>query len=820
MDAQRTQSPQKNLVNTTRVGYRRKITAENVGKTGWQGMWRIAVVNEMLSDAGQARMIDQMLKNPRIAPAEFAVITLLQAADGYPIDKVEERLKDTRLQETENDPAVELLRRVISLLSPKTPSEFVDAAVEALNQNLIPAEVVYWLHFQTCGVRKDIPANEALALLERYPEDLRKKRAFKELRLALLDSYAHFFWEEGRLRHARLLWDEMLSLDSLNIPAEHNIALLAARTRDQATYAASWSRAMGLRYLYAAAAEDVQVHLEERKALHLAIIEQSFQRHIKHTPDKVTPEELASWLKDTAAFEVWLGEWPLYYLNNRLAFNSPVQVLGIAYDAADAELDAARQYLTGLIDKTLAQKSWPGIKTFCALAQERIDQSVDAARNVIMRARDPYYEMERANANALLQEVLGRMSFLDMVIQFVAEKPTNSTLDLAYQSVVALLSLPLYLLDRVLKEMGKLERNHDLVEVFANRVLQLIQAEDIQSLPVRKLEARLSILDECAALAPNVFALKFTYVQVLLLAKRWDRAYDAAVALLETLPKPGDDIDLATSAQENEKLRTSLQNIIDNAAIATIPEEMLQPKTIEEVNATIEVGKEALNRFPKAHGLRKMLVNLLEKTSRSGEASRLIEAGIPYVDSEKEIRDAEHQMEALAAYEEIDELIKQATTAVNAALEAFNQDNSAENLEALRNVVLPAIPQIERAWMTARTKKLTERAQQAEALLKNYKQMRAQLQENVAQNATAERIGDLLNGAVEAFTAAQKAFDEEKSLPALVNLESIVDHGIADAQQAKQLAKNAGIKPYIENADHLIKQFQDVKKQIKKAKRS
>src|SRR5262249_3646594 len=161
-----------------------------------------------------------------------------------------------------------------------------------------------------------------------------------------------------------------------------------------------------LLYLNAAGAGDPQVYLEERRMLHLALSQQSLRRHCgSPSPDRIRPEELAAWLADQDALEVWLREWDLYHLNARLRFRSPLHLLGAALDASTEQLGNERDALLAYLDQTLGSVEWAGARAFAELARTRVEEAYEQALDPIARAEDPYHPLEEAAAKTLAKEL-------------------------------------------------------------------------------------------------------------------------------------------------------------------------------------------------------------------------------------------------------------------------------------------------------------------------------------------------------------------------------------------------------------------------------
>ncbi len=591
----------------------------------------------------------------------------------------------------------------------------------------MPPELGYYIHYEKCGHKKSLSPLEAFELLRSYPKNIQEQPGFQDLRIAVLDGYARSFWADERFNHAKVLWGEIASLDPFNIAVEHNLALLAARTRARDLYSSAWSHAAELRYLHAAAAGDVQVLLDERKALHQVLVQQSKQRFAKD-PQKLTPEEITAWVDDQEALEVWLREWNLYYINARLSFQSPVHLLGISRDADDQTLSYARDSLLQLVHRSLESCSWSGIKTFCTLAQQQIEQAAETARDPVLRTRDPYYEPESAQANELLQETVGRVLLMHQIMTHLLNCADEEGIMLGCVVGQHLLALPLRIVEQVFKDQGQLERDQDFVDIVSNLLLSLVMKDDPKSKTPAQIDARVEALDECLAFDPENKSLKMVRLQLLLLAKRNEQVYEDAAALLNALPTLESAPDPEARSQLEEQ-RTNLQNIIDNAALSTLSEETLNPQSLQEAEQTIEAGQAALRCFPLAQGLRKHLVDLMQQIGKSQEASELLQVGLETVTDAEERSRLEEEADQLAAAGEVETLLQEAAREVNEAYERFTQEHNQANLQTLQAAVGNAIPKVKRARQLAKDKKLDSQLKQADQLLGQYQDLQNQFKQ-------------------------------------------------------------------------------------------
>jgi hypothetical protein len=157
-----------------------------------------------------------------------------------------------------------------------------------------------------------------------------------------------------------------------------------------------------------------------------------------------------------------------------------------------------------------------------------------------------------------------------------------------------------------------------------------------------------------------------------------------------------------------------------------IPEDLLQPKDLAQAEKFLAEGRKALEKFPRACGLRMTLVKLLKQIgdpAKLDEAVQLLEAGRPlaFVDEQKagleetlkEIQDAVPKARASA---EVRELLESASAEVSAAIDELNRRQTPEAAENVGKAATQALEKIDRAAELASKSELADLEQQASKL--------------------------------------------------------------------------------------------------------
>lgn len=731
----------------------------------WPGLWRVALVDHLSGPKLVAKQVDDLLvagKNgdghDRVA--EYAVACLFLLLSGEKPKAVGQMAEGAELKEHGDHPAVQLLRGAVALAMVETPAQFVESATKSVNEGALPLELVCLLHHARYGAEseKPLPVGEALRLLANYPAEWQAEGCFRELRLALLDGYARAAWRDEQFEHARLLWREAGAMAPHSVAIAHNLALLTARLKDSDEYPVAWQRAVELRYLLAAGAGDVQVALEERRVLHISFAQQSQQRYCESAKPNQEPkaQELEAWLGDREALDVWLREWDLYYLNSRLRFRSPLHLLGVPRDANKEAVEAARDALLNQLRKLLATQPWAGIKTFCQLAEQAVKEAAERVDDLVARNRDQYYEQEKADADALAREAIDRGFLIHRLISVPRgpseklmekleeavksgkiQKPSKEDereLEALNKQAARFIPVGCALAERLFALPWKLLRplctqidpGVDLVRAFEFNFIALATVDKSEPANEREANARLAALEECRRVLPHSVELTLARVQLLLLAKRHHEAYTLAV---ETLP---------TVAADRKDAKTITQNLIvllNNAAFAEfsqLPEHIREPKSREAAETTITKMRAIVERFPKAYRLRMTLAELMIQMSDSSHikaAAELIEKGIALALNQEELeelkallRKAGGQAKVAGVMTEIKQLLEGASERVNKAVEAV-QSGGEPALARLREVVVQALKDVQRASQMAAKAGLSDAQEQADAFIAQLKEL-------------------------------------------------------------------------------------------------
>lgn len=619
-------------------------------------------------------------------------------------------------------PAVALLEAALELVEAETPEAFVELAVARLDRGLLPVELVCWLHFSRWGPDSGLPPADVVRLLDPYPD----VECVRELRLAVFDGLARAAWTDERLDEARLLWRESAALDPHRVPVAVNLALLAARTKSVDDYGPAWSRLTELMYLHAAGTGELALLLDERRTLHLALSQQSRSRHCAPSSSPYPSDaELAAWVADVESIEVWLREWDLYYLNERLNFRSPTHLLGVPPNATAEQVDAARDAFVESLDSTLRGQDWAGVAVFRELVLDRAREAHAAAGDPAEQARDAYRDLEKPRAARLADEALRRGLLLrNMIRELTATKKSAHRLALGVEMARRQLALPWTVLTPICVERGLISEDDDLVGIFRVDLVNLaVHWDEPAATTPEEWDERVTALGECVSLVPGRLEFAVLHCRALVAAERPDEGYAAAVAALERSAADPDP------EEEAGSLRPVLVAVVDSIAEAAVPAHLRSPTDPASARRTLAACRTALERYPRSGALRRGMADILLQLGGEAfvrEAIELLSDAIDLALHDEDRVEAETKLAATrgaaaeaAVRAKIEELTAPAIARVGEAVEELRRDSGPAAIAAARlalhgamTVVGEAMAMAERAGFADVVARLAEQLEQ------------------------------------------------------------------------------------------------------------
>lgn len=742
-----------------RAGQRGAGSAPPADGTGWQAAWRVSLFEQISREKPSRRWVDSHLRAgvAEVADqgrvAELATACVLMLATGENPRDVRRLIESAVPTGTSGqgsargaaaaggglpagDAALDLVNAGIDLAETADGVEFVGAAARHVAAGTVPVELVAWLHFSKFGPDSSLEPGAALRLLDKCPQALQQDPVLGELKLATLDGYARLAWADGNLDLARLLWKETIPLDPYRVPVALNLALLAARARSHDEYQPAWDRMFELLYLHAAGAGDVQYLLADRRMMHAALCQQSLQRHFELKPGQrtLTDDQAAALAGDPDALEVWLREWDRYYLNARLGFRSPVRLFGVPRDASEEDLGTARQALERHVEIALGDADWAGLGVFRELTATRIGDDFPRACDMLERARDRHYELEKADADALADEALDRGVRLRNLMHALAAKPDARHLRTGAAIARRQLVLPWTVLQPICVDRGLIDADTDLVRLFEDDLVHLVA--DCWDEPTpgdeRAWSAVLRDVGECVAVLAHRIDLRMLYCSILFKAGRYDDAYTAAVEALK-LPHPTGEAGRAADVRA-EAARNQLANLLDAVAFEAVPEALRKPKSIDDIRRLLPAGLETAQRYPASTGLRILLANRmvqLREEAESARAVRLLEEAATSAVTAQQRAEIE---EALATVREaavfgawLHEHVEAVVDQVKQALQQLQDAPSRSRLTAARTALRQAVGRLEGELETALAERRQDRIDHLEQVLGDLRGLERQL---------------------------------------------------------------------------------------------
>jgi tetratricopeptide (TPR) repeat protein len=698
--------------------------------------WRLLLIEQIARSGGTAKAAPSSLSTKvetttdDATVAEYALARLLHVLKREQVSGEAASLMGDMLSVHPDNPAVRLLATAVEIIAASEPEQLVERASNALTKGFVPIELICSIHYARVGPNSGLPIAKALRLLDRYPPEVRREACFREMTLAILDGFARGAWAEGRWAHARLLWREATTLDPYRVALAHNLALLAARTRMVDEYSATWERAAELRYLNAAALGDVQAGLVDRLTMHKAMAQHSQQRSFSgHT----TPNEqdLHAWLEDVGAVETWLSEWDRYYLNARLQFRSPVHLLGVPRDASDEAIAGARDSLLAMTDSALRSAGWAGVQAFSTLVEELVHKAFDRASDPIDRARDPDYEAERMEAEALTAEACQRVVTSLQLAQLLAKHPSPHQVLRAGALTRSIRALPLRVLQPMVADRIGLDHDADLVAIVENQLLNILFGSPWGELTTGTALEWLIPLDTCIAVVPHRIEPRFLRCRCLLQLDRSDDAYRCA---LEALPL----LDQVPDNESGRDLEENLFAILDTCAARELPK-AAPPTTAEEqqrhLDELLTAATHLLARFPRASGLRIQLADIVMRIGGPAELERILQL---LEEGEQAEPHERRRAELIAKCSEVQEeqrrvrvtaLLESAARRVEMAIQDVGRLRTRAVLDQARLAVDTGLAEAEQARDLAASGRVPTMSEAAEALIAQIHGVQTRLRE-------------------------------------------------------------------------------------------
>ncbi|MGW6929861.1 hypothetical protein ACWGE0_07300 [Lentzea sp. NPDC054927] len=674
------------------------------GKQGAPDAWRVALHEQITRGKAQASQLSVLLRTglARVADAgeigEYATACVMLLASGQTPRSVRDFAKSV-LAGHPDHPAVVLLAAALDLAEAGDAVAFADLAADHVERGVLPLELVCCLHFSAFGPDREGTVVDALAQLDRYPLPIKDSHCFDELRLAVLDGHARKAWTGERFDEARLLWQEAAAIDPFRVPVARNLALLAARTKSAQEYGSAWARLSELLYLQPAGAGDVQLLLEDRRTMHLALAQHAQQRHCESREPRAVPsqEQIRAWLADEGALTEWLHQWDLHYVNARLGFRSPSHVLGLLSDAGQEDRAAAAEAFVRHVELAMSGRDWAGLQAFANLAATQAQQALASIGEV----RDAYYEPERAEARNLTRAAAIRGLTLRWMMQELHRDPSGEQLKLGLELARRQLALPWRLLRPICVEIGAIRDDVDPVKMFEGDLVVLATYWDApEPTSPEEYADRLSTLEGCVALVPHDLTLRLLRCRALRAVDRQADAYAAALEALE-LPAPDDD------DESRQTMIDRLINLVDVIGWDDIPESVRNPPTPQAAptrDYVILTARRALERYPRSALVRRELAKLLAATGgvdETNEAIALLSEGIELAlsaEQRTELAERLTAIEPLAAVAPIRASIRQlvdpAQESARAAIDAYVQNPVAETKKAAVAALRAAIDKV------------------------------------------------------------------------------------------------------------------------------
>ena len=700
----------------------------------WKGIWKQLIIFQ-LADANNKKAEQNLEKERALAEAtgetaEYALACLLFLLDSQAAcRRVDAWISNLKLVADKDRPSLRLVKTVCELGGCDSPEEFVRVAVDKINAGELPAELVCALHYAWYGQSEKIDAISTAQLLHQYPVNIRSLQFFRELQTAVFDYHARRAYNRKRLDHAEILWQEALSIYPSSIKVAHNLALVATRLKIPSKYAEAWDRACETRYLLADSAGDVRMGVEDRIRLHRSFAQQGLSSHIKTIGSRkeIPDEELTAWMEDCEAFNMWLREWDLYYLNTRLRFRSPLHLLGLPRDCPDNGPETAAQVMLRQFRLCFRRRNLAGIQSFIQLVDDLTSASGNLVRDPIQRKRDQFFEIENEQARKLTMEALERGFLLLHTVQKACSSSSPQIWLSGLRASAHLLSMPWMFLEPVAKKIGYIQLDLNLMTVFTSHISALaykVSQEGKRGLEDQAMEA----VEDCLHALPNDADLAVTFCHMLLKSKHYHEVYYAALAALPT-------VDKMTNREKATLVADQLIIMMNNAVAEQLPKELMPPSS-ENLEACLVQVRRLLTEYPKAGQFRLMAVKWLIQAAVQDPkwlkaAAELLEEGLDHLLSDKLVQEAQELLQQVGSGSETikqvvknRKLLESATNKAQKAMLIWQQEQTPANKRKVDEMLASAIDDAVEAEQSALAANLKSAAEHAHATIMKLRELR------------------------------------------------------------------------------------------------
>jgi hypothetical protein len=476
------------------------------------------------------------------------------------------------------------------------------------------------------------------------------------------------------------------------------------------------------------------VEIEDRRKLHRSFAQQSRLRYVPETgrgiSDAPTDEQLQAWMQDRDALKVWLREGELSYLNTRIKFHSMMHFLGVALTCSEADAESAKNTLLRQFEICFRQQSWAGKQIFLELVQQMAAKACADVKNPIARKRDPYFEIEAAEANELAQETISRGFLMFRMIRLAAASSLPALKHAGLEISRFLLTMPWKALEPICKKNGDIREDTDLLSVFLSYIGNLVLERE--GVSAKDVTARLEAVEDCIQSVPDALLLRLVQCQLLLQGKRNREAYDTALLALTRTDRLAD-------REEAAQLESQFVTYVDNAAFGEIPERLLSP-TRADLPSLIQEGCRVLTGFSRAGGLRLLLAKFLIQTAdedrtRLDEAKKLLEEGLDLFLSNEQLQQAREFLEqagarskSLDAVQQIRSLLQSASARTRSAGAAMREERTPARMRQVREEIEEALHETSQAEEIANGAGLSAAVDQARELATYLRKMLEELE--------------------------------------------------------------------------------------------
>lgn len=246
-----------------------------------------------------------------------------------------------------------------------------------------------------------------------YSDEDRNHTIFQSLECMIMSDAAALYYRLGLYEKATELWNQILGIDLLNIPALNNLAVAATiHSNHHSNILLSWKYYCEALYFYAVAAGDPTEKSPERSCLHRNFASAYTVGYIVENQERRRDDEevqrlFLSFISSSNCLKEFMHHKLAEMLNRKLDFKVPTLVLGVDRSTSIEKREKAYHQIKEFVDmvcKELPERIRGSFKKICL---DYIDQSFEDSKDIegLVLKKHAKYEDEKKKQLEWLQDI-------------------------------------------------------------------------------------------------------------------------------------------------------------------------------------------------------------------------------------------------------------------------------------------------------------------------------------------------------------------------------------------------------------------------------